>query len=770
LEVDTTATMRKAFTTGADLVVGFANSLVWDFSGPDTFTGTTIFDFVLLQPLLRGAGRDRILETLTIAERTLLANVRQMERFRRAFYVEIMTGRNAGQGATRRGGFFGASGLAGFSGVGGGGFGTVGGGLGGGGFGAGSAGGAQAGGYIGLLQSQQQIRNQEATIAGLRSNLNQLRETLKESLTRIPEANEDIVRQRLQIAQARQALFNAESQLLSLQNNYQTTLDDFKMTLGLPPKLCLKIDDPMLDEFNLIDTEIVPIQNAVTDLQNQVGIINEEILDAVEYEEVAGRRIYKLEWTDQLEANLTQVKARLTQFKRIHERLEQVNLARAQEDIERMDTALPERRDQIVRLRQRYMEQNSKLAEIEVACQRRLTTRVDPAVFDTDRLKTLPQDLKDELARLRQQAQGYHQPLVIVEQYIDDLLAADVKPSPEALYQELETQVIFGIPNLLATLNADVLDLSLVQARARTESVQLVEVELSSSQAVEIARRYRRDWMNARASLVDSWRLIEFNADNLESSVDIVFSGDIRNSGTNPIRLRGTAGQLRAGIQFDAPITRLQERNTYRQALIEYQQARRDYYEFEDRIARDLRATLRTIEANTLNFEERRLAVVGAIEQIVLNDEIQRLRDLLGQTSGATAARDVVSALSDLQDGQNVFLGVWISVELLRRSLDLDLGTMQLDSDGIWIDPGPIDGDFAARMLASHDNCPFDNLLPADSVAPLPLPDDGELIPAGPARREELPPLMPSGYQESPEKVRTAPVKTCYPVSQTATR
>ena len=45
--------------------------------------------------------------------------------------------------------------------------------------------------------------------------------------------------------------------------------------------------------------------------------------------------------------------------------------------------------------------------------------------------------------------------------------------------------------------------------------------------------------MNARASLVDSWRLIQFNANDLESDLDLVFDGDIGNVGDNPFRLSG---------------------------------------------------------------------------------------------------------------------------------------------------------------------------------------------------------------------------------------
>jgi len=127
------------------------------------------------------------------------------------------------------------------------------------------------------------------------------------------------------------------------------------------------------------------------------------------------------------------------------------------------------------------------------------------------------------------------------------------------------------MPTLLSDLSDDVLDLSLVQARARTEVVQLVPIDLKWDAALQIAGRYRRDWMNARRRSSIPARLIEFNADNLESSLDVVLLGDIESTGDNPLRLNTTGGRIRAGLRFDAPLTRLQERNTYRQALIEYQ-------------------------------------------------------------------------------------------------------------------------------------------------------------------------------------------------------
>ena len=158
----------------------------------------------------------------------------------------------------------------------------------------------------------------------------------------------------------------------------------------------------------------------------------------------------------------------------------------------------------------------------------------------------------------------------------------------------------------------------LVQVRARTQKATLVPIEMEWREALEVAACNRRDWMNARASLVDSWRLIQFNANALEADLNLLIEGDISNVGDNPLNLSGNTGRLRMGVEFDAPLTRIAERNNYRQALIEYQQARRNYYRFVDGVANGLRVVLRGIEVNQVNFELRRAAVEVAVAQVEL--------------------------------------------------------------------------------------------------------------------------------------------------------
>ncbi len=291
------------------------------------------------------------------------------------------------------------------------------------------------------------------------------------------------------------------------------------------------------------------------------------------------------------------------------------------------------------------------------------------------------------------------------------------------------------------------LELSLLQARARLDSFDLVPIDVPPAEALAIARDNRPDWMNARASVVDTWRLIEFNANALESVLNVVFSGDLGTTGDNPINFRSTTGRLRVGFEFDAPLTRLAERNFYRQSLIDYQQARRSYMLFEDRVLQQLRLDLRQIDLNQINFELNRAAVDVAIDKV----ELARLKlsqpPRPGETStfGDSFARDLVTALSDLLAAQNDFLSVWVNYEVQRINLDIDMGTMQLDDRGLWIDPGPLSPNRQRDGAPSHpqggellpppgsddSNSQGDNAMPPAGDGTADPPVDGELSSRG---------------------------------------
>ena len=95
--------MRQKYASGATALVNFANSLMWQLSGPDSFGTNTLLDVNIVQPLLRQGGKDRVLERLTRSERQLLYQVRSYQRYRKGFYMDITTGQGTG-GVSRIGG------------------------------------------------------------------------------------------------------------------------------------------------------------------------------------------------------------------------------------------------------------------------------------------------------------------------------------------------------------------------------------------------------------------------------------------------------------------------------------------------------------------------------------------------------------------------------------------------------------------------------------------------------------------------------------------
>jgi hypothetical protein len=364
---------------------------------------------------------------------------------------------------------------------------------------------------------------------------------------------------------------------------------------------------------------------------------------------------------------------------------------------------------------------------------------------------------------------------------IEDLLA-NPNQDPDALFEKLVLGVYtpkyecgkttFFTFDIVEEITAELTSLQILQGVARAQTIDLREVDIRAERALEVARRYRRDWMNTRASLVDAWRLVQFNADQLQSTLDVVFSGDIRNISDNPFRLRADTGFLRAGVQFDAPITRLAERNQYRQSLIEYQQARRNYYFFEDSVARTIRGQLRQLTTNEINFELNRQGFIQAAEQ-----------GLLTTSQLTTSARDRVQAIIDLLNTQNNFMSVWINYEVQRLNLDFSLGTMQLDNEGLWIDPGKIGPDYgqydpwawrtghgehAAEQLPQTSPKPQAESSPAfPDASPAPLPGINN---KGDAAIDALPPpflLPPAGTVES-GTVESSPTDQSLPVLRPA--
>lgn len=650
--------LNRLGITGTNFAVGLANTVLFNFAGNDTQSATSLIDFSIIQPLLRGAGRDRIMESLTQSERTLLANVRQLERFRRGFYLQIAVGRNIADRLNRAGNFLGFPGT----------FNT------------------NASGYLGLLQAQQNIRNQEFNVRQLEAVLSLFQEFF--------------LRERLDAVQLKlfeSNVYDQQRTLLEQRIRYQASLDLFKRDIGLPPHLDVVIDDTYLDQFKFISDEINEQLILTGALRENTGSVLNEIDDLFrELNDVGDIASGDFVWP----ADLAQKISELAPFlKNADEALKRI-ISDDREQLEADFQQLDDKREG----RLSYL--NTLKEAVESGA---IESPIDTKLFETESLP-LSEELRvlfsDPVSpeSILNRAAAAEQKLANVTQQIDQFEQTQDTLSKTELYNYILKEFQEQIPGLLSEINNIVLELSLIQARTRSNSIDIIDVDITSTDAVDIARCMRRDWMNARATLVDSWRNIEFVADQLEAQVDLVFTGDIGNTGDNPFKLRYETGQLRGGFRFDAPIVRLSERNQYRAALISYQQTRRAFYEYEDSVSRNLRDITRNIARNKVLFELDRRRVQVAIEQVEINRYELEKPVGPGQTGGgrlgATTAQNLANAIIRLNSVQDSFLQTWVQYEVLRRNLDFDMGTMQLDQNFVWIDPGKIDASIGQRAAA----------------------------------------------------------------------
>lgn len=665
--------LERMGITGTNFAVGLANTIVFNFAGNNTQTANSILDFSIIQPLLQNAGRSRILEALTQSERTLLANVRQLERFKRGFYLQIAIGRNPGAGPNLGGNFLGTP----------------------------ASGGLNAAGFLGLLEQQQQIRNQEFNVRQLETVLNQFVEYAEAGL---------LSQVQLKLFQA--SFYTQQRVLLDAKTNYQTSLDNFKALLGLPPNLEVVINDDFLDRFNLVSNEINDRLISIGDLRQDAGDQLSKIDNQIASYYEAG-----FQWPTDLEQQLAALLPVFEKAKRTIQEIRDEDFAQLKQDFD----LLREKRED----RTKYL---GKLTA-DVA-QGRIISSVSPDIFepssmsDPNELQALlsqPANQNDEESNgeepeldtpsIQSRLELLEASLEETQGHLEGFAEIQKTLQGKALHDHLITNFQQVIPGQLSELNNIALDLSLLQAQARANSIDIINSEIASEHAIRIARCLRRDWMNARASLVDQYRNIEFVADQLEAGIDLEFTGSIGNDGNNPFAIRTENGQLQAGLRFDAPIVRLSERNSYRTALIDYQQSKRDFYQFEDSVKGDLRELVRNLGRNRVRFELDRRSVQVQIENVEINRlELDRPITASNRSLGTTTARNLTEAIIGLNSAQNAYLSTWVQYEVLRRNLDFDMGTMQLDAMGQWIDPGPIDDQIGLRALArmgAQPDCEF---------------------------------------------------------------
>jgi len=198
LQLFTQEAVNWSFYSGAQLLVNFANSMIFEYNGKGFQTVNSGLLVSLTQPLLRGAFARNVTQPLSLGERATLYTVRNFAHFRRQFYVATVSG------------------------------------------------------YLELLAQVQQVRNLQSQVDALKRNLDEYNALVRAGL--IDSLQRDNIAQSYQTA--RLGLLGQEASFQTSLDAYRVD------QLGMPADFPIKVDEALLRRFELNDPKLDDLRSA----------------------------------------------------------------------------------------------------------------------------------------------------------------------------------------------------------------------------------------------------------------------------------------------------------------------------------------------------------------------------------------------------------------------------------------------------------------------------------------------------------------------------
>jgi len=623
LSVPSSLQADRMVALGGTFVARFANNVVLTFNGPQGFakdiSSNMLFEFT--QSVFQ---RDVLLEPLIQSERNVVYAGRNFARFRKQFFFNL----------------------------------------------------AQMY-YEGLLSTYRGIEIDTENYFAFVRALDQAEAEVRSGVGNAPP--------RFQIDQIEQNMLGGRRSLINSCNSLETSLDSLKLTLGLPTETPINIDLRELetltrrDEIEVAGELIRRARERVdTQLSNEIPD-REEILSAAI---VLLERI--LDWL-QLRRQIGQEGADDRDIRVLRARLRADEtyeaLDRAQRQLALMKRSVPP----TVPINVFRGTMNSVQARLELLT--RQLQLADELAEHTDRRHAV----LEEYLELRKRTDAIRARVArALRSSADEDLGALLHEA-EALMRELEAldapaRRMIRAPaarpdaatELQQTMRQTQQLLETTDRLASDAQAGLTPVDLSVDDAMVTALVQRFDLMNERGFLADDWRNIKLAADELKSvlNLNVQQSFQTRNNRPFAFSFDDSTTQLRGS--FDLPLNRRQQRNAFRQSLINYQAGRRGLMALEDDIKFETRQDLRQLDLDRIQYD---IAVVSAA---LASERVYSTQLELALGLGSITARDFLEAQRAYRDSVNNVANGRLGYIVKRAQLALDLELMMLDDAGVW--------------------------------------------------------------------------------------
>ncbi len=306
-----------------------------------------------------------------------------------------------------------------------------------------------------------------------------------------------------------------------------------------------------------------------------------------------------------------------------------------------------------------------------------VATRFYALLEAVDQLENQRRNL-DNLIALRQRNEALAQAGRISDIQVDQALQDELRSQNQVLSQESDLaqrlddfKLFLGLP-IPVGLRPD-----------RTSFQQLTEEDpvldqLTLDQAVGIALNERLDLLNTQGTVEDRRRRVAIAEDDLRAALDLAVGANVGSPEGRPASISTGDSIWFASLGLDLPLDRLNERNAYRQSLIDVARAERELDESADQIEANVRNALRTTSTTRESYQIQRGAVTLA-ERRVESAELSLL-------AGRASTRDLLDSQEDLLEAQNAQTSALIDFSLARLGLYLSMELLRVDEQGIEVD------------------------------------------------------------------------------------
>ena len=211
------------------------------------------------------------------------------------------------------------------------------------------------------------------------------------------------------------------------------------------------------------------------------------------------------------------------------------------------------------------------------------------------------------------------------------------------------------------------------------EEIGISKPDYTLDMAIETALLQRLDLANTMDGIDDTLRKVVLAADGLGTQLNI--TGNIRYASpdeteTDLQNLRFHEGIYNFGFDADLPFDRKLQRNAYRQALINLEDAQRTYDEAVDTVKLNVRDAYRDLQetADRYNIEKNSLEL--ATQRVETN---KLLLD-----AGRVSVRILLDSEDALLLAQNAVTAALVQHLDAKLSFFRDVGILQVRPDGMW--------------------------------------------------------------------------------------